>query len=96
MSISGGILIILLRLKGVLSNTACSFQLGVEKWGRQRGMTYLAFLFFNKALTLVKENIYTYAHKQGLPFTLFSNLNYSIRSFIFVTIRQTVLREHVS
>lgn len=78
----------------MVSNPAHSFQFGVG--GRQSEMTYLAFLFFNKALTLVKENTYTHTHKQGLPFTLFSNLNYSIRSFIFVTIRQTLLQEHVS
>lgn len=46
--------------EGVVSNTACSFHSGVEEWGRQRGMTYLAFLFFSKALALVKENTYTH------------------------------------
>lgn len=82
--------------QGVVSDTAHSFHSWVEKRGRQRGMTYSAFLFFSKALTLVRENTYTHAHKQGLPFTLFSHLNYSIRPFIFVTVRQTVLQEHVS
>ena len=80
----------------MVSNSAHSFQWG-RKLEKAEGNCLLASPpFFNKALTLVKENTYTQAHKQGPPFTLFSNLNYGIRSFIFVTIHQTVLQEHVS
>lgn len=53
----------------------------------QSRMACSAFPLFNKALTHVRET-YTRTCKQGLPFTSFLNLNYSIRPFIFVTTHQ--------
>lgn len=55
---------------GRVFNPAHSFQLGVEKWGRQSGMTSSAFLFSYKALPLSKKtHIHTHINKDfHLPY----------------------------